>query len=405
MKKAGVTLLILLRLLVPFYSQAQVLTRDQILAQIQALMQQIQYLEQQLNFTGGYGSCSTFSVNFGIGISGGDVISLQSILQNQGFSISYSEINSSFFGPSTQAAVRGFQQKYGISATGFVGPRTRAVLNQLNQNCYGQNYNPNCNNQYYPYTTNNCCAQIYPYDGNIYPYNCNCTIYPYNNCNNNPSYGTLNITSPTGGQTYQPGANVYVAWSYSNYYNYSYPTQNYVVELWNNGVRVTSMTAGSANYANFNLPANLNYGNNYSFKVYDQNNSSVSGTSQNFTVGYGTSVNSGVRVLGPNGGEQVRINSTYPIQFVVNASQSPSRARIELWQNGSLLGPITDGLPVFQNQTQTFSWNGGSYNDPTSGATRTAGIGYGYKIRVLVYDPSNNLIGSDDSDSYFSLAQ
>jgi peptidoglycan hydrolase-like protein with peptidoglycan-binding domain len=32
----------------------------------------------------------------------------------------------------TQAAVKAFQQKYGISATGLVGPLTRAELNSIN---------------------------------------------------------------------------------------------------------------------------------------------------------------------------------------------------------------------------------------------------------------------------------
>jgi peptidoglycan hydrolase-like protein with peptidoglycan-binding domain len=407
--KAGILFLVLASLMgvaLPNYSQAQVLTRDQILAQIQSLMQQIAYLQQQIgllnqggyyggyngyNGYGGYGTCSTFNVNLGIGSSGTDVAALQNILQNEGFSVSYNETSSSYYGASTAAAVRGFQQKYGIRATGFAGPLTRGMLNQLNQNCYNQNYY-NQNNQY-PY--NNNCSQTYPYG------NCNC-VYPYTNCNNSQSYGTLNVTSPTGGQTYQPGSNVYVSWNYSNYYNYSYPTQNYTVELWNNGAMVTRMTAGSVNFLNFSLPTNLSYGSNYFFKIYDQNNQSISGTSQNFTIGYGVS-GSGVTVLGPNGGEQVRINSSYPIQFSVNVSQSSSRARIELWQNGFLLGTITDGLTVFQNQTQTYSWNGGNYNDTNTGMSRTASAGYGYKVKVLVYDSSNQLIGSDDSNSPFNL--
>lgn len=404
-KRVGILLLVLAGLVsiaAPSYSQAQVLTRDQILAQIQSLMQQITYLQQQIAMLnqggygysgygyGGYGVCTTFNVNLGVGSSGPDVMALQGILQREGFSVSYTETQSSYYGASTAAAVRGFQQKYGIRNTGFAGPITRTMLNQLNQNCSGQNYNPYNQNPY-----NNNCNQTYPYD-------CNCNTYPYTGCAN-PSYGTLNITSPTGGQTYQPGNSAYVSWNYSNYYNYSYPTQNYTVELWNNGVVVTRINAGSVNSVNFSLPNNLTYGTAYFFKVYDQNNQSVSGNSQNFTVGYGNT-SAGVTVLGPNGGEQVRLNVSYPIQFSVNTSgQTAYRARIELWQNGILLGVVTDGLTIFQNQSQTYSWPGGSYNDASSGFSRTASAGYGYKVRVLVYDSSNQLIGSDDSNSPFNL--
>lgn len=406
MKKSAILFLILAGVSLPYSSHA--LTPADIQAQIQALMQQIQYLQQQigqLNYGGGgyyggnYNSCTTFSVNLGIGSMGGDVSALQSILQNEGFTISYNETGSSYYGQSTAAAVSAFQLKYysdilapyGLfTGTGRVGPSTRAKLNQLSQTNCGQNYyNPN--NQY-PY---NNCSQTYPY-------NCGNCVYPYTNCNQNPSYGTINVTSPSSGQTYQSGSSVYVAWNSSNYYSYSNTNQNFTVELWQNGNFITRMSAGATNSMNFTLPNYLNYGSNYFFKVYDQSNQSVSGNSQMFTVGFGTS-GAGVTILGPNGGEQVRINTTYPIQFTVSTNQSAFRVRIELWQNGYFLGVITDGLPVFQNQTQTHYWNAGNYSDSSSGASRTASAGYGYKVRVLVYDSSGQLITSDDSNSPFNL--
>jgi len=36
-----------------------------------------------------------------------------------------------YYGSATQSAVRRFQQKYGIEATGIAGPLTRAKLNEL----------------------------------------------------------------------------------------------------------------------------------------------------------------------------------------------------------------------------------------------------------------------------------
>lgn len=41
-----------------------------------------------------------------------------------------------YFGPLTEAAVKRFQQKYGIEPIGIVGPKTRAVLNKLTVELY-----------------------------------------------------------------------------------------------------------------------------------------------------------------------------------------------------------------------------------------------------------------------------
>ena len=423
MKKALVLFLTLSAIGLPLSSRA--LTREDILAQIQVLLQQVQFLQQQANQlnTGGYGygnyggACSTFSYNLGIGSSESDVSSLQNILQSEGFTVSSYEISSSYYGPSTAAAVSAFQEKYyseilapfGLfRGTGRVGAMTRAKLNQLNT-CCGQNtYNPYNSYPTYPYnntTNNNCCPlNSYPY-GSTYPYNNNypCNTNPYNPNPYNPTYptGAINIISPAGGEQFQPGGTMSVSWSYSDYYN-----RAFAVELWKGGQYITRMTVNNTNSLSFNLPSYLSYGSDYFIKVYDQSNQSVTGTSRNFTVGYGTTSGSGVTVLGPNGGEQLRIGMSYPIQFSVNTTQNITRARIELWQNGYVLGVITDGLPIYQNQTQTqtYSWIAGNYSD-SSGFARQAPVGSGYSIRISVHDSSGQLISSDNSNSYFFISQ
>jgi murein L,D-transpeptidase YcbB/YkuD len=57
-----------------------------------------------------------------------DVVALQIALAKEGV---YSGDPSGGFYSQTFAAVKAFQQKYGIEATGFVGPETRAKLNAL----------------------------------------------------------------------------------------------------------------------------------------------------------------------------------------------------------------------------------------------------------------------------------
>ncbi len=66
-----------------------------------------------------------------IGSRDPSVLILQGLLADDptiNFSDSYV---TGYFGPITQAAVRGFQAKYGISSVGRVGPQTRGVINQF----------------------------------------------------------------------------------------------------------------------------------------------------------------------------------------------------------------------------------------------------------------------------------
>lgn len=73
-------------------------------------------------------STFNFTTNLSLGSSGNDVMELQKLLTQLG--LYTGPINGSF-GPVTLAAVRAFQLKYGLPATGFVGPLTRAELNSL----------------------------------------------------------------------------------------------------------------------------------------------------------------------------------------------------------------------------------------------------------------------------------
>lgn len=62
-------------------------------------------------------------------VRGSSVVILQNVLKQQGFFPE--DIDSTgYFGPITEAAVRGYQESQGIETTGTVGPITRAALNQ-----------------------------------------------------------------------------------------------------------------------------------------------------------------------------------------------------------------------------------------------------------------------------------
>lgn len=69
-----------------------------------------------------------FTQTLNIGSQGDEVTQLQNKLTTEGI---YSGPITGYFGPLTQAAVKAFQAKYGISQTGTVGPLTRGQLNSL----------------------------------------------------------------------------------------------------------------------------------------------------------------------------------------------------------------------------------------------------------------------------------
>ncbi len=140
-------------------------TVAEIQAQLSAILQQIQKLQQQLAQLQAIGSatttppiiittptipttppttgwCHTFNTNLGYGIGSlyAEVQALQTALEKEGFTISTIEKTGGDFGDSTASAVVGFQNKYkaeiltplGLTnGTGYVGIATRTKLNFL----------------------------------------------------------------------------------------------------------------------------------------------------------------------------------------------------------------------------------------------------------------------------------
>ena len=60
-------------------------------------------------------------------VSGPDVVALQNILRSQGF---LKALSTDYYGPATEQAVRRYQTKHAITATGAVGTQTLAQLVQ-----------------------------------------------------------------------------------------------------------------------------------------------------------------------------------------------------------------------------------------------------------------------------------
>ncbi len=92
----------------------------------------------------------------------------------------------------------------------------------------------------------------------------------------------------------------------------------------------------------------------------------------------------------PNGGESWNRNSKRTIRW--NAAGCAGTLTLTLWQNGSLIGTIADGVDPADG---SYSWTAGAY----SGGT--APLGTGYTIRI----EDNGSMLADESDAPFSIVK
>jgi hypothetical protein len=92
----------------------------------------------------------------------------------------------------------------------------------------------------------------------------------------------------------------------------------------------------------------------------------------------------------PNGGESWNRNSKRTIRW--NAAGCAGTLTLTLWQNGSLIGTIADGVDPADG---SYSWTAGAYNGGT------APLGTGYTIRIQ----DNGSMLADESDAPFSIVK
>lgn len=169
MKKAGITLAVVLALFSASVASAQVY------------------------YTGSCGSVYTRDLSFGS--RGNDVRTLQSFLVSQNYPGGGSWMVTGYFGAATQAALRIYQQMHGLAQTGTLDASTRAAISGCST---GYNYT-------YPYT-------------NTYPYNYNYNQYPYYNNQYPYQNGAVSISSFSVNSA-APGASVTVYGSGFDYSN------------------------------------------------------------------------------------------------------------------------------------------------------------------------------------------
>lgn len=110
--------------------RAEAATLEELQAQIQTLLAQLQNLKSQMPGSSNLGSCNPFTIDMTVGRSGVEVTNLQKFLMSKGHSIPAGATG--FFGEQTRSALAQFQAQNGISpAIGYFGPMTRGKVNAL----------------------------------------------------------------------------------------------------------------------------------------------------------------------------------------------------------------------------------------------------------------------------------
>ncbi len=218
--------------------------------------------------------------------------------------------------------------------------------------------------------------------GTFYIY---CYVYNINGANSytwwaitvqEPPIGSVQITSPNGGENWISGSTHAITWSING--NISTIDIQYTVNNGNNWIYIASPSPNSGSYS-WVLPANIN-SSQCKVKIigYYLSQSTLDLSNSTFTI------SSNITVTSPNGGESWMIGSSHPITWT--SSGISGNVKIEI--NGNY--PSGTWETLFANTA-----NDGSENWTVSG---TAGTAKRVQITSL-----NNTNVSDISNSNFTI--
>jgi len=185
------------------------------------------------------------------------------------------------------------------------------------------------------------------------------------------------ITSPNGGENWQPGSIHNITWGASGI------SANVKITLWKNGAVVGTIadsvnpTQGSyswtvGNYTGGTAPI----GTGYTIKIKEIGTVVSDVSDAPFNI-------SGLMVTSPNGGESWQLSTVHDITW--NAAGLSANLKITLWKDGVLVGTVADSIAPALG---SYSWTVGNY----IGGTTSAGTGYTIKIKeigTVVSDASN----------------
>ncbi|MEW6417446.1 MAG: Ser-Thr-rich GPI-anchored membrane family protein [Nitrospirota bacterium] len=192
----------------------------------------------------------------------------------------------------------------------------------------------------------------------------------------------ITVTSPNGSDTWQAGTTQTIRWTYIGS-----PGSYVKIELLKGGAVVSTLTsyARTSNGAyNWRIPTSQSSGTDYQIRVSDRKNSSVNGTSGNFTIEGPPSPE--ITVTRPAGGETLVAGSIQTIQWTYTGSPGYI-VKIELFKGGSFHSIIAYYAYIGSGGRGYYNW--------IIPFTQTTGTDY--RIRVTSIS-SSSVTGTSNGD-------
>jgi hypothetical protein len=150
---------------------------------------------------------------------------------------------------------------------------------------------------------------------------------------------TITVTSPNGGEEWEPGGSQTITWDSENLSGSSVG-----ISLYRSGSYVSSISSGTGDDGNYSwsISSSQTESDYYQVKIYSTSESSISDYSDNyFTIEESSSgSNPTITVTSPNGGENIERGNTYGITWD-SENLSGNYVGIQLYISGSQIANIT----------------------------------------------------------------
>ena len=216
----------------------------------------------------------------------------------------------------------------------------------------------------------------------------------------------ITVTSPNGGENWEPGSSHSITWSSSNL-----PGSYVAIQLYRSGSSsfISNSTIDDGNYT-WSIPSSQTESDYYQVKIYSTTAPDIYDISDNnFSIGDGSSGSSTITVTSPNGGENWEPGSNENITWTSANLPTSCRIFINLFKSG-----------VFD---RTIVGSSGSYGSPDDGTSNDGSYTWSipssldessdYKVIIIaatlvidaMYGDYWENISSDYSDNYFTIEE
>jgi hypothetical protein len=193
---------------------------------------------------------------------------------------------------------------------------------------------------------------------------------------------TITVTSPNGGENWEPGSSHSITWSSSNL-----PGSYVAIQLYRSGSSsfISNSTIDDGNYT-WSIPSSQTESDYYQVKIYSTTAPDIYDMSNNnFSIGDGSSCSSTITVTSPNGGENWEPGNSHSITW--SSSNLPgSNVGIQLYRSGVYITSISSSTTDDGSYTWSISSSLAEHDD----------------YQVMIYSTSESSI-SDYSDNYFTI--